>query len=231
MNIDLAKPELLPEEFWTELQGTEALCRSLEFFEELLDHRDVISLVCRLNEFCMARKIIGVHFTRSVPEHIKKLGLLVRSGNDIRQTFLDEYSHLFTADEMQSLKEQWERCFTTIQARARDNKIFFNFTESSLYDGSAKYLVGLYGGEQVAMGFEMDHPVGVKLGKIGSPLVIRCALDPHEVNTCTPYPWGKILVSSYHKKINSGACIFDQDGYQSVPVSPDNIVEIKALIG
>lgn len=79
------------------------------------------------------------------------------------------------------------------------------------------------------MCFKLDEPIGHKLGNIGEPLLVRCALDPGVVSTFIENPWGKILVSAYHLMINSKAYIIDQDGYQSLPVNSKDIVEIRAL--
>ena len=75
-------------------------------------------------------------------------------------------------------------------------------------------MLGLYGGEQVSMCFELDEPLGLKFGAIGEPMVVRCSLDPNQIRTFIENPWGKILVSSFHSLINPNACQIDQDGYQ-----------------
>ncbi|MEH6550088.1 MAG: hypothetical protein V7744_08900 [Pseudomonadales bacterium] len=229
MNIDLSKPNLLPNDFVVALRAIKDLCKKYTFSEKLVEHKDVLPLVRSLDNFCMNGSIIGYHFTRAIKENIEKNGLLIRSGDEIRNGFICENGYLFTDKEQRFLQERWSRYFTPGQNNARDNKIFFNFTSSALRDGGAENLLGLYGGEQVGMCFEMGHPIGEKLANIGQPLVIRCALKPKELNTFIEYPWGKILVSSFHKTINSEAYIIDQDGYQFVPVSPNNIVDIAVL--
>ncbi len=50
-----------------------------------------------------------------------------------------------------------------------------------LGESGSEYLLGLYGGEQVSMCFELDEALGIKLGTIGNPLVVRCALYPSKV--------------------------------------------------
>ncbi|WP_392566210.1 hypothetical protein RHO15_00990 [Utexia brackfieldae] len=79
------------------------------------------------------------------------------------------------------------------------------------------------------MCFELDDPLGVKLGAIGEPMVIRCPLDPNKVKTYIEYPWGKILVSSFHALINPKANRIDQDRHQSVPAKPEHIVSLNVL--
>lgn len=229
MIIDLTKPDKLPCELYERLKRIESLCRGFEFSEKLVTHRDVRSLVKDINSFCMTQKIIGIHYTRANPKNILENGLLVRSGDKIRALFLKEYGHLFTEQELIIVQKHWENYFNSQQMAARDSRVFFNFTEMALNTHGAKYLLGLYGGEQVAMGFELDDKIGKKLGNIGFPLLVRCALDPNAVRTFTEHPWGEIMVSAYHLTVRGEAYGIDQDGYQTIPVDPIDIVEITVL--
>lgn len=229
MIIDLTKPGQLPKEFAARLKRLESLCRELEFSEELVAQKDVYSLVKDIDYFCTTQKVVGIHYTRAMPESIRKNGLLIRSGDEIRATFLEEHGYLFTKSEIITINELWKSYFKDSQSSARDGRVFFNFTESALNTSGTKYLLGLYGGEQVNMCFELDDPIGEKLGSIGVPLVVQCALDPNMVRTFIEYPWGKILVSAYHLMVNSEAYGIDQDGYQTDPVKFDDIIKIRVL--
>jgi hypothetical protein len=229
MNVDLTKPLELPEKFVRRLNEIDEICREHEFSENLVEMEGVSLLVREIDAWCSKRNVIGVHYTRAIPKSIKDSGLLIRSGREIRSQFLAAHSHRFTASEIDQLKSEWESYFIQTQLSARDSRIFFNFTETSLADGGAKYLIGLYGGEQVGMPFEFDDPIGKKLATIGKPLIVRCAIDPSTISTFIQNPWGKILVSSYHLSINPDAYCIDQDGYQEVPVIPESIIEIKVL--
>lgn len=229
MIIDPTKPLDLPTHFVHRLHAIDELCREHEFSETLVELREVSILVSDIDSYCRENQIIGIHYTRAVLDNIKNQGLLIRSGCEIRNTFLAEHAHRFTSDEIRLIKEQWGSYFTENKCSIRDNLIFFNFTESALGDGSAENLIGLYGGEQVAMCFELNDTIGIKLSKIGDPLIVRCVLDPINVNTFIEFPWGKILVSSYHLLINPKAYGIDQDGYQSIAVDPEKIIEVKAL--
>lgn len=229
MIIDLTKPDTLPGELSSRLQRVDNLCREFEFSEELVTHRDVRSLVKDIHSFCMTQKIIGIHYTRANPESIFENGLLVRKGAEIRTLFLKEYGHLFTEPELIIIEKHWANYFTDQQMAARDGRVFFNFTEMALNTDGAKYLLGLYGGEQVAMGVELDDQIGKKLGNIGASLLVRCALDPNTVKTFMEHPWGKIMISAYHLTIRGDAYGIDQDGYQTIPVNPNDIVEITVL--
>lgn len=229
MNIDLCKPLDLPGEFVDRLRAIESPCMDHEFSESLVERTDVSSLVRDLDQYCRSNRIIGVHYTRAVPESILSGGLLIRDGEEIRKTFLNEHGHLFSQEEILAIKKRWNEYFDHGQNSARDRRIFFNFTETELGCSGTEYLLGLYGGEQVSMCFELDEPIGLKLGRIGVPLVVRCSLDPSQVQTFIENPWGKILVSSFHALTNPDAYRIDQDGYQSVPVKPDDIVEVRVL--
>jgi hypothetical protein len=229
MIIDPTKPLDLPTQFVRRLNAIDELCREHEFSENLVEIGEVSILVRDIDAYCCENDIVGIHYTRAIPDSIKSQGLLIRSGSEIRNTFLAEHSHRFTSDEISLIKERWGSYFTGNQCSARDNRIFFNFTESALENGGAEYLIGLYGGEQVAMCFEFDDPIGIKLSEIGDPLIVRCALDPSNVDTFIEFPWGKILVSSYHLSINPEAYGIDQDGYQNIAVTPEKIIEVKAL--
>ncbi|KAB0665079.1 hypothetical protein F6V25_10670 [Oryzomonas japonica] len=227
--IDLNKPDRLPEEFVAALKRINYLCVKYEFSEELVKHREVVSLVSDLNSFCLENYIIGVHYTRASQNRIRSQGLLIRSGEEIRAEFLKDFGHMFSESEIVTIKERWSNYFLPDQSRIRDGRLFFNFTKTSLNNGGAEPLLGLYGGEQVSICFRRDCSIGSKLAYIGEPVMVCCSLNPNIVSTFIEYPWGKILVSSYHLSVNTGAYGIDQDGYQSVPVTPDNIVEIIQL--
>ncbi len=229
MIIDLTKPGKLPERFVAKLSSLDALCREFEFSEELVEHNDVYSLVKDVDDFCMSQKIVGVHYTRANPESIHKSGLLIRSGEEIRADFLSEYAYLFTDSEILKIRERWASYFKSGQSSARDGRVFFNFTELALNTGGTRDLHGLYGGEQVSMCFDLDEPIGEKLNSIGAPLIVRCSLDPNVVQTFIECPWGKILVSAYHLAVNPEAYGIDQDGYQTVAVKSEDILDIRIL--
>lgn len=65
--------------------------------------------------------------------------------------------------------------------------------------------------------------IGTKIKEIGTPMIIKCVLNPNNLNTFYEYPWGRIAVSTYHSLLNVEALRDDQDGYQSVNVKPENI--------
>ena len=229
MNIDLCKPLDLPNEFVDRLKAIESSFMEYEFTESLVDRSDVSCLARDLDCYCRSNRIIGVHYTRAVPDSIQSKGLLIRDGKEIREAFINEHGNRFSQEEIRTIKKRWDDYFDHGQSSVRDRRIFFNFTETELGGGGTEYLLGLYGGEQVSMCFELDEPIGLKLGAIGAPLVVRCSLDPNQIETFIENPWGKILISSFHALTNPSAYRIDQDGYQSVPVKPVDIIEIRVL--
>ena len=104
--------------------------------------------------------MIGIHYSRAIPESIGNNGLLIRNGVEIRATFLKDHGHLFTEREVATIKEKWTNYYVTNQCTSRDGRIYFNFTESALNTAGTEYLLSLYGGEQISMCFELHEPIG-----------------------------------------------------------------------
>jgi len=229
MIIDLCKPLELPLKYVKSLNCINKLCSSIEFSDELVQHKDVIGLVRDVNQFCLENRISGVHYTRAIPENILRKGLILRHGWEIRQDFLTEHGYLFSEEEILFIKERSSQYFSNEQCSIRDCRVFFNFTDIALGKSGSELLLGMYGGEQITMCFEPDDTIGLKLAEIGKPLVVRCSLDPLSIEIFNEYPWGKVLVSSYHSLINNEAYRIDFDGYQTVPVQPEDIIEIRVI--
>ena len=229
MVIDLSNPESIPVEYHDKLNLVSPAVWASDFSDEVVKHPDVYPIVKEIDEFCLASKVVGIHYTRADQSDIQRRGLLIRTGEEIRQHFLSQHGHRFSPSEIDRIKVGWEEYFTPQQVASRDGRIWFNFTREALGGGGAKPLLEMYGGEQIGMCFRRDCEIGKKLSIIGEPLVVSCALSPTDVNTYIPYAWGQILVSSYHKERNPQAFRIDQDGSQRVPVLPENIFSIEAL--
>lgn len=229
MVIDLSKPEDLPAEFVDKLEAVSPRVWASGFSESVVKHRDVSPIVIEIHEFCLAYKVLGIHYTRANPISIREHGLLIRTGEEIRASFLSEHGHHFSPTEIDNIKTAWNQCFDPRQVAARDGRLWFNFTKMALSDGDASPLLEMYGGEQVGMCFRRDYIIGRKLASIGEPLVVSCALTPSDVNTYIQDPWGQILVSAFHKQQNPEAYCIDQDGSQRAPVLPENVLCVEAL--
>lgn len=181
----------------------------------------------KINDFCESNTIIGFHYTRAIPEEITKMGLICRSGETIRDTFMSNWGHLFTNEEKAKIANTWEKYFDNQSKQNRDNIMFFNFTTLALYNDGATRLLQNFGGEQVYMPIESLECIGTKIRRIGQPLILKCKLNPRDINTFIENPWGRIAVSTYHRLVKPEAHQCDQDGYQKRNVTPENIEIIK----
>lgn len=225
--IDLTQPKKLPKILYGRLNEMNCLFQEQDYLEDLIDNSSVRALIKEVNEFCIPHKIIGVHYTRALPERIKEQGLILRSGNEIRKNLLQDWLSFFTEDQLCRMKQAWETSFTDEQEKIRDKRIWFNFTEDALNCDLAENLLAYYGGEQVYYALESD--ILEKLQKIGTPMVVRCALNPQNIEHYDDNPWGKILLSAYHCKVNKNAEIYDVDAFQKLPVKPEEIIEQRIL--
>lgn len=225
--INLDNLNGIPRKFLKELEKYDSLFYQNEFLENFLDEEPINDIILKIDEFCENNTIIGFHYTRAIPEEIAKMGLICRTGKEIRNTFMSKWGYLFTGEEKAKIINTWENYFDMHSQENRDNILFFNFTTYALYDGGAERLLQNFGGEQVYMPIESLDCIGTKIKKIGKPLVLKCKLNPKDINTFYENPWGRIAVSTYHRLVNPEAHQDDQDGYQSVNVKPENIEVIK----
>lgn len=221
--VDLQRPELLPEALRQRLNSIESLCRNEEFSEKLVEHPEVRNIVIEVDNYCMQRRVLGIHYTRAIRADIEQKGLVVRTGAEIRDEFVQRFGHIFETDEMEWLQNKWSSHQVT-QSDVRDSMLWFNFTLSAYGGSGSEYLLGMYGGEQIHMGIDFNTPIGRKLASIGEPLLVKCALDPQKVRTFIGHPWGKILVSSFHLCVEPEAYRIDQDGKVTESISPQDLV-------
>jgi hypothetical protein len=231
MNIDLNSTKNLPDYFLDKLQEHSELFIAHEFSENLCNTPQLSPLVRELNNFCMRNQVIGIHFSRADKQSILSKGLLCLSGNEIRNSFLKRYGSFFSSEELNEIRSRWQSNFGNEGCEYRDFNIFFNFTDDALRNGGADELLGMFGGEQITMGFDTDSecPIGEKLANLGVPLIVKCSLDPSRIETYIENPWGKILMSSYHKELNSSAYRIDQDGHIRFAVPKADILEVITL--
>jgi hypothetical protein len=224
--VNLNNLQGIPKEFINELESFNSLFKENILLENLLRNYSIANLIERINEYCLKNQIFGYHYTKAIPDEIQKTGLTCRNGEDIRYTFMINFGYLFTEDEKLKIKKAWAN-FDCEQKEARDNRLFFNFTTCALEDFSAKPLLTNFGGEQVYMPIQELKEIGDKIKRIGKPLILKCKLDPNNINTFYKHPWGRIAVSTYHCQINKEAQQDDQDGYQKVDVAPQNVDVIE----
>lgn len=221
--INLNNLQGIPNELVEKLSNNHQAFLETDSLDNLLEVEEVWNAMVKIDEYCRKGQIIGFHYTRAIPEILIKSGLICRTGKEIRSTFLRDYGNSFTDQEQTTILKKWDDHFDKQQQSSRDNYLFFNFTTSALYDHGAESLLTNFGGEQVYMPiFELDS-ISTKIKNLGTPMILKCRLDPNHINTFYEYPWGKIAVSSFHAMCNDEACRIDQDGYQSVNVKPSEI--------
>lgn len=228
--INLENLDGIPTDFINRLKQYNLLFKKHRFLDDILEDESIEKLVNEINDFCIQNLIIGFHYTRAIPEDIIKNGLTCRSGDEIRSNFLNNHSKHFTCEEIEFIKNQWENYFNHTTKKSRDNRIYFNFTTNALNDYGAQPLLAHYGGEQIYMPIHNITHIAQKIKEIGKPLILKCKLNPNNINTFYENSWGRIAVSSYHNKVNNEAFQADQDGYQSVNV-PSNDIDILEYKG
>jgi len=221
--INLNNLSGLPAEFLAELDRFRNLFLNDMFLDSLLENRSILSIVRAIDTYCMDNQLIGFHYTRAFEHEISSSGLVCRTGLEIRNAFLDNHISAFSEGEIANIKKTWDNHFDLSQQKSRDARLYFNFTTTALNNGGADPLLSSYGGEQVYMPFNEIQLIDKKLKSIGTPMIIKCMLDPNHLNTFWEFPWGRIAVSTYHCQVNRDAIRNDQDGYQFVNVSAENI--------
>lgn len=225
--IDLNNLKGIPKEFISELKKFDPLFREDRFLGELLDNNPISKIISTINDYCLTKQVFGYHYTRAIPNEIQHNGLICRNGNNIRQSFMANFGHYFTEEEIYKITKAWSTHFNTQQHELRDGSLYFNFTTAALDGYGAEPLLSNFGGEQVYMPLQELPGISEKIKRIGRPLIVKCKLDPNRINTFYEQPWGRIAVSTYHCKINQEAHRDDQDGYQYFDVEPGNLEIIE----
>ncbi|SFF35760.1 hypothetical protein [Sunxiuqinia elliptica] len=225
--INLENLDGLPVSFIKRLNDFDAHFRFYEFLENFANNKTMNNLISEINDYCLTHKIVGFHFTNALEQDILTHGIIIRTGQEIRASFTKNHFHLFSTNEQDQIRLLWKGQFDNSNGKNRDNRIFFNFTQHALINGGAELLLKYYGGEQVYFPLYRIPEIAHKLENIGEPMILKCSLDPNMINTFIENPWGKIIASSYHRKINPNAHTIDQDGYQEIEVKKENIEIIK----
>jgi hypothetical protein len=227
MVVDLENLDGLHKEFRNRFIKYDSIFTNCEHVEHYYDNCEILRLIIDINNYCLKNQIIGYHYTNAIENDILKNGIIIRDGKDIRNDFINRYFHLFTENEKKQILQKWKEYFIDNKIKFRDSRVFFNFTKNALINGGADLLLNYYGGEQIYFPLYKEPYIGGKLKQIGTPMILKCILNPNDIKTFIEYPWGKIAISSYNRIKNPNAYVVDQDGYQKVGVKPENIVIIK----
>ena len=130
---------------------------------------------------------------------------------------------MFTAEELDTIKNAWKAYFNKNMISCRDYRIFFNLTTTALFDSGAEPLLQYYGGEQVYMPLKSFPSIAKKIQNIGSPLLIKATLNPCQLKLFDYEDIAKIAISSYHRLLRPDASQYDRDVYQNEPALLEQI--------
>ncbi len=229
MAWNVSDPAAIPQEYRQRLSHLALLFHEYQFVEQLLDSPELADIAGELDEMCFTDRVVGFHFTRGTGESINEQGLIVSTGADRRRVFLEQYGHLFTPAQRTAIEQSWSDYFDRNQDRARDGKVWFTLTQEPLADGGADRLLTHYGGESIYMPLTELTDVAEVLRSIGTPMVVECSLDPHELRFLIDRPCGTVWLSSYHCMVNPNANQHDLDVYSTKSIPPSWIRSIKIL--
>jgi hypothetical protein len=221
--IDLQEPNTLPHPFVDELKRHNQLFIEHNYFEHVKKDLSIQNLITEIDMYCSRNMIVGYHFTRAIADDLIREGPTIRTGDQIRSKFLADHGSLFSEAEIGIIQQEWSEYYVPSIKEIRDCRLWFNFTKTALHNRSADPLLQNYGGEQIYFCLERYPQISRKILKIGNPYIVKCRLEPKNIHTFMMYPWGSIIVSSYHVRMNSEAMQVDMDGWQSVPVPPDQM--------
>lgn len=224
MTLNLNNLEGLPDEFLTRLSAYDEKFHHNRFWEHFGYEEEIQKIIADIDEWCLKNKVIGYHYTKAFESEIKQKGLISRPGDEIRNEFMRNHFHLFSDDEQKLILQRWEEEFGNDGDELRDYIVNFVFT---LKNGGIHEFTSYYGGEQVYLPIYEISSIGDKLKGIGTPKILKCVLDPNDMENVNLIPFGKIAVSTYHRTINSDALIFDVTVDLKKDIHPDNIEIIK----
>jgi hypothetical protein len=216
----------MPDSIIVYLNSYKEVFQKMDYLDDILTFPWASNIVNELNEHCLIHGVIGYHYTRANKEDIKVCGLTPMYGVDRRSWFLKKYGDHFTKDQLNIIKKTWQEYFNKSQNNARDLKIWFNLTTNALNNRGADRLLSFFGGEAIYMPLTNYSEIANILHSIGSPLVVQCKLDAKEMKTFSTNPFGKVWLSTYHRKINIDASLFDVDIYSKSAISSDNIISL-----
>lgn len=227
--IDLDSLQGLPIKYIHALDNSIKLITRRTSLEFLLKKPNISTIVQEIDFFCKQNLVIGYHYTKTNIENIKHQGLICRTGEEIRDSFLNNHRALFSNQELVKIKNAWQVQFNQTNANARDLKLYFNLTKYALGNQLSKDLLKYYGGEQIYKPLIPIKEIAQKIELLGEPLLLKCILDPRNLHFFIDKPFGKIALSTYlSQRYNSWERI-DFDAYQRVNVKPQdiNIIQLK----
>lgn len=224
--IHLHDYKSFPKEVHDEISKLEDKLLSVEYLETLYDRHEFRSVLSSISEWIKSSFIVGYHYTRANKREIIDQGLLIRSGQEIRDKFIAKHASKFAAEQIKEFDQSWNSYLDNPTSSSRDNKIWFSFSLEGLRNGGADNLLSNFGGEQVYWTIKHKPIFRDIIKSFGESLVIKCRLDPNYL--CQPdlEDLGKVVISSYHVLIHPEAQLVDFDGFQEIPVLPSDILSV-----
>lgn len=101
--VNLENLEGLPEQFLKQLSNYDHLFKKCDHLENLEKVIGIQNIISEINNYAENNAIIAFHYTRAIPKEISETGLICRSGSEIRESFLEKFSTIFTAQEIEKI--------------------------------------------------------------------------------------------------------------------------------
>jgi hypothetical protein len=196
-------------------------------FDSLLEDNRMSDIELKLDKYVRKQDIILYHFTRGNPDCFRNKGLCIYSGEKRRKKFLDEYGDLFSSEQIRRIKRKFAEYYTEEHNKFRENKVWFTMTANKDWLGTVEPLYKYYGGEIVNFALSGEADIMEIFETIGQPLVITCKISTEDIVKSRENMFGKALLSTYHKRLNPNASWRGADCFCTVPVTPQQIVEIN----
>ncbi len=186
--------------------------------------RDVMT---KLAAYLDERGVIGIHYTRAEREDIATGGLICGAGAIRRTWFLERYGNRFSPGEIKAIKAGWRKRYDAHENSIRDHRVFFNLTSQALTSGGAEPLLKNFGGETIFMGL-LDLPeIMAKMRTLGSPLIVKCRLQPSRLVSIWERPAALVWLSAYHATVNREAALYDVDVHTTASLPRSDIISVE----
>jgi hypothetical protein len=219
----------MPAAFLARLMPLEHLFRQHEYIDSLMQDPRAGRLQYDLEDYLRTQPVRGYHCTREpMPGYFSNHGLRLTDIASHQAEFLSQWGHLFTDSEKEDMRRARNSYFVgTGQERARNGMLWFCLTECSARAYGTRVFFDYFGGEAVFMPLK-DHPtVALKLGQIGTPVVVEARLQP---GTTAPLRLALPLLSAYHRTVRPDAHVWEAETNIRRPVPPADVLAVSRLV-
>lgn len=129
----------------------------------------------------MSKKIELYHYTRANRQSIEEKGLLIRTKEQARQDFMEQYKSELPSNVVEHFISSWSKECDDFNLDAR-HSVWFVSKQPEENCRDIFYLVSMYGGEIISMIGEGDDEAKAFLESIGEPLEIVCSIPADDPN-------------------------------------------------